>query len=155
MRRRAEEEAANLRDAASSAARRLTEEAERHAVQVRAEAEREASEKTSTATRRVEKLQSAESKLRQRLYALEMMLQSMRQELESDEARAETGGDGAAPASVAAQGGLLRDSAEPPSPPLGDDMAATGGDEGDEDADLELDAAAEEDEEPASRPPAL
>ena len=83
MRRRAEEEANTLREAASNAARRLTEEAERHSVQVRAEAERDASERTVDANRRVDKLQSAESKLRQRLYALEMMLQSMRQELES------------------------------------------------------------------------
>ena len=85
MRRRAEEEANTLREAASNAARRLTEEAERHAVQVRAEAERDAGDRTKDATRRVDKLQSAESKLRQRLYALEMMLQSMRQELESDD----------------------------------------------------------------------
>lgn len=85
MRRRAEEEANTLREAASNAARRLTEEAERHSVQVRAEAERDSAERTTDASRRVDKLQSAESKLRQRLYALEMMLQSMRQELETDD----------------------------------------------------------------------
>jgi DivIVA domain-containing protein len=152
MRRRAEEEAANLRDAASSAARRLTEEAERHAVQVRAEAEREATEKTASATRRVEKLQSAESKLRQRLYALEMMLQSMRQELESDD-----GGDGGDAEgdglNATSQGGLLGDSGtERPAPPgRGGDSALGGLDD-----DLAIDAPLDDsdrDEESPSRPP--
>jgi DivIVA domain-containing protein len=123
MRRRAEEEANTLRDAASGAANRLTQEAERHAVQVRAEAERDASERTTDANRRVEKLQSAESKLRQRLYALEMMLQSMRQELESGDSNgAGTSGDGSpalsSPTSKKSSTGTS--AKEPPSPPSGE-----------------------------------
>ncbi len=160
MRRRAEEEAASLREAASSAARRLTEEAERHSVQVRAEAEREATAKTASAGRRVEKLQSAESKLRQRLYALEMMLQSMRQELESDDAQVEGEGEGAVLA-PAAQGGLLSEEAEPPPPPRGglgvaDERsgAAPAGAEDEIDAGLAVDTAlgpeSELEEKPAS-----
>jgi DivIVA domain-containing protein len=90
MRKRAEDEAKSLRDAAGNAARRLKEEAERHAVQVRATAERESVERTRDSQKRVERLQSVESKLRQRLYALEMMLQTMRQELED----ADASGDG-------------------------------------------------------------
>ena len=82
-RRRAEEESAALRNAASSAAKRLTEEAERHAIEVRAAAEREAGDRLRETARRVERLQGTETKLRQRLYSLEMMLQSMRQELDA------------------------------------------------------------------------
>lgn len=128
MRRRAEEEANTLREAASSAANRLTQEAERHAVQVRAEAERDASERTTDANRRVDKLQSAESKLRQRLYALEMMLQSMRQELESNDSNGSgTSGD-STPASSTPLGGSSASPVgvrggstvkEPPAPPSG------------------------------------
>ena len=83
MRRRAEEESKSLREAASNAARRLTEEAEQHAIQVRAAADREAAEKTRGAAERLERLQSAETKLRQRLYTIEMVLHSMRDDLES------------------------------------------------------------------------
>ena len=127
LRRRAEEEANTLREAASNAARRLTEEAERHAVQVRAEAERDASERTTEANRRVEKLQSAESKLRQRLYALEMMLQSMRQELESGDGNgAGSLPEGGAPALVGA-GSEAVGAKEPPPPPAGE---ASGTEEG-------------------------
>jgi cell division initiation protein len=82
-RRRAEEESAALRNAASAAAKRLTEEAERHAIEVRAAAEREAGDRLRETARRVERLQATETKLRQRLYSLEMMLQSMRQELDA------------------------------------------------------------------------
>jgi DivIVA domain-containing protein len=82
-RRRAEEESAALRNAASAAAKRLTEEAERHAIEVRAAAEREAGDRLRDVGRRVERLQGTETKLRQRLYSLEMMLQSMRQELDA------------------------------------------------------------------------
>lgn len=85
-RRRAEEESAALRNAASAAAKRLTEEAERHAIEVRASAERDAGERLRETARRVERLQGTETKLRQRLYSLEMMLQSMRQELDSADA---------------------------------------------------------------------
>jgi DivIVA domain-containing protein len=85
-RRRAEEESAALRNAASAAAKRLTEEAERHAIEVRAHAERDAGERLRETARRVERLQGTETKLRQRLYSLEMMLQSMRQELDSADA---------------------------------------------------------------------
>ena len=82
-RRRAEEESAALRNAASAAAKRLTEEAERHSIEVRAAAEREAGDRLRETGRRVERLQATETKLRQRLYSLEMMLQSMRQELDA------------------------------------------------------------------------
>lgn len=85
-RRRAEEESAALRNAASAAAKRLTEEAERHAIEVRASAERDAGERLRETARRVERLQGTETKLRQRLYSLEMMLQSMRQELDAADA---------------------------------------------------------------------
>lgn len=85
-RKRAEEEANALRDAASQAARRLTSEAQKHATEVRASAQREADERLRDMARRVERLQSTESKLRQRLYALEMMLQSMRQDLDAADA---------------------------------------------------------------------
>ena len=122
MRKRAEEEAKSLRDAASNAARRLTEEAERHAVQVRATAEREADERTRDSQRRVERLQSVESKLRQRLYALEMMLQTMRQELEESDAsggNGKSGGD-STPTLTSASRGALGESAPPP-PPEGED----------------------------------
>ena len=149
MRRRAEEEAANLREAASNAARRLTEEAERHSVQVRAEAERDASQMTTGATRRVEKLQSAESKLRQRLYALEMMLQSMRQELEGDEAAVQTGEEERAPialASTAEEENASGEAGEPPPPPLGDTEGGPSATSGPLDFD-------EDAEEPISRPP--
>lgn len=84
-RRRAEEESAALRNAASAAAKRLTEEAERHAIEVRAAAERDAGERLRETARRVERLQGTETKLRQRLYSLEMMLQSMRQELDASD----------------------------------------------------------------------
>ncbi|MEA2476300.1 MAG: hypothetical protein QOF16_728 [Actinomycetota bacterium] len=100
-RKRAEEEANTLREAASQAARRLTSEAQKHATEVRASAQREADERLRDMARRVERLQSTESKLRQRLYALEMMLQSMRQDLDSADAagvelkpRSESGGAG-------------------------------------------------------------
>ncbi|MCA1839659.1 MAG: DivIVA domain-containing protein [Actinobacteria bacterium] len=100
-RKRAEEEANTLRDAASQAARRLTSEAQKHATEVRAAAQREADERLRDMARRVERLQSTESKLRQRLYALEMMLQSMRQDLDAADAagvelkpRAEGGASG-------------------------------------------------------------
>jgi DivIVA domain-containing protein len=118
MRKRAEDEAKSLRDAASSAARRLTEEAERHAVQVRATAEREAEERTRDSQRRVERLQSVESKLRQRLYALEMMLQTMRQELEESDASGDGKGGDATPALTSAARAKSGDS--PPPPPEGD-----------------------------------
>ena len=105
-RRRAEEESAALRNAASAAAKRLTEEAERHAIEVRASAERDAGERLRETARRVERLQGTETKLRQRLYSLEMMLQSMRQELDSADATGlEMGpdeGDGAAAEDAAA-----------------------------------------------------
>ena len=139
MRRRAEEEANTLREAASNAARRLTEEAERHSVQVRAEAERDASGRTTEAVRRVEKLQSAESKLRQRLYALEMMLQSMRQELESGE-----NGSGAVDAALTSDkaDNTINASAslskEPPPRPPSSELDKDGG-EASLDADLGLD----------------
>jgi DivIVA domain-containing protein len=121
MRKRAEEEAKSLRDAASNAARRLTEEAERHAVQVRATAEREADDRTRDSQRRVERLQSVESKLRQRLYALEMMLQTMRQELEE----ADTSGEGKTEgvSTTPAMGvSAAEDSDSPPPPPDDDDL---------------------------------
>lgn len=110
-RRRAEEESAALRNAASAAAKRLTEEAERHAIEVRAHAERDAGERLRETARRVERLQGTETKLRQRLYSLEMMLQSMRQELDSADATglevAAGEGDGAegAPADLEDLGG--------------------------------------------------
>ncbi|MDQ3878122.1 MAG: DivIVA domain-containing protein [Actinomycetota bacterium] len=85
-RKRAEEEANTLREAASQAARRLTSEAQKHATEVRAAAQREADDRLRDMARRVERLQSTESKLRQRLYALEMMLQSMRQDLDAADA---------------------------------------------------------------------
>lgn len=106
-RKRAEEEANTLREAASQAARRLTSEAQKHATEVRAAAQREADDRLRDMARRVERLQSTESKLRQRLYALEMMLQSMRQDLDAADAagveltpRAEAGGgpEGQSPA---------------------------------------------------------
>jgi septal ring factor EnvC (AmiA/AmiB activator) len=50
---------------------------------VRAAAEREAGDRLRETARRVERLQGTETKLRQRLYSLEMMLQSMRQELDA------------------------------------------------------------------------
>ncbi len=120
MRKRAEEEAKSLRDAASSAARRLTEEAERHSVQVRATAEREAEDRTRDSQRRVERLQSVESKLRQRLYALEMMLQTMRQELEESDSSGNGKGGDATPALTNASKGLTSDAASPPPPPGGE-----------------------------------
>ena len=146
MRRRAEEEANSLREAASKAAQRLREEAERHAIQVRAEADRDARERTSGAARRVEKLQSAESKLRQRLYALEMMLQSMRQELESGEDSGARG-DGAVADAVAGASDGGSAAKEPPPPPDQDPVLA----------DIDADEAAldfgDESADPISKPP--
>ena len=114
-RRRAEEESAALRNAASAAAKRLTEEAERHAIEVRASAERDAGERLRETARRVERLQGTETKLRQRLYSLEMMLQSMRQELDSADA---TGLDVATspPEGGAASGDVDADLAAPDLP---------------------------------------
>jgi DivIVA domain-containing protein len=142
MRKRAEEEAKSLRDAASSAARRLTEEAERHAVQVRATAEREASERTRDSQRRVERLQSVESKLRQRLYALEMMLQTMRQELEESDASGNGKSGDATPALTSAARAPKGDVSPPP--PL----------EGDADElDVEVDLTSDESGSPLKQPP--
>lgn len=155
MRRRAEEEANTLREAASNAARRLTEEAERHAVQVRAEAERDAAERTVDASRRVDKLQSAESKLRQRLYALEMMLQSMRQELESGDRDGAGVVDVSPGKSEGSESSSLNASApvaskEPPSPP-GSGSPKTGSGS-DDDALLDSDLSFEDDKEPLGGP---
>lgn len=81
VRRRAEDEAALLRQATADSTDRLKEEAEQYAFDVRTAAERAARGQQVQTADRVGRLLAGESTVRERLYSLEITLQGMRGEL--------------------------------------------------------------------------
>lgn len=81
VRRRAEDEAALLRQATADSTDRLKEEAEQYAFDVRTAAERVARQQQVQTADRVGRLLAGESTVRERLYSLEITLQGMRGEL--------------------------------------------------------------------------
>jgi len=83
IRGRLEQERGSVETAARGVRERPAADADIHVQGIRAPAEREATRQSAEVAARVEQLQETETKLRQRLYALQVIVQSLREDLES------------------------------------------------------------------------